>query len=167
MSYADALADLKATFGNKKLLTPAEVAPFIGKSASAQAKLRERDKFPIKPKPGMGNRVVMSIYDVAHYIGDEVEQIEIKSSTNSKPPRQQKANKKTATAIDKTKPIRRPPSLGATLRGFRSRIDALSLQLAFEQALFTELEALILDDATNHPPSSRTPPRTRAKATSV
>lgn len=144
MSYADALADLKATFGNKKLLTPAEVAPFIGKSASAQAKLRERDKFPIKPKPGMGNRVVMSIYDVAHYIGDEVEQIEVKSST-SKPSKQPRASRKTTTAIDKTKPIRRPPSLGATLRGFRSRIDALSLQLAFEQALFAELEAIELD----------------------
>jgi hypothetical protein len=146
VSYADALADLKATFGNKKLLTPAEVAPFIGKSASAQAKLRERDKFPIKPKPGMGKRVVMSIYDVAHYIGDEVEQIEVKPSTG-KPPKQPRTSKKATTAIDKTKPIRRPPSLGATLRGFRRRIDALSLQLEFEQALFTELEALALDRA--------------------
>lgn len=144
MSYADALADLKATFGNKKLLTPAEVAPFIGKSASAQAKLRERDKFPIKPKPGMGKRVVMSIYDVAHYIGDEVEQIEVKPST-SKPSKQPSTSKKTSMAIDKTKPIRRPPSLGATLRGFRSRIEALSLQLQFEQALFAELEAAHLD----------------------
>lgn len=144
VSYADALADLKATFGNKKLLTPAEVAPFIGKSASAQAKLRERDKFPIKPKPGMGKRVVMSIYDVAHYIGDEVEQIEVTPST-SKPSKQPRISKKTTTAIDKTKPIRRPPSLGAALRGFRSRIEALSLQLAFEQALFTELEALLLN----------------------
>lgn len=147
MSYADALADLKATFGNKKLLTPAEVAPFIGKSASAQAKLRERDKFPIKPKPGMGNRVVMSIYDVAHFIGDDAEQIEIKPFTVSKPPKQQKASKRTAATSDKTKPIRRPPSLGATLRGFRSRIEALSLQLEFERALFTELEAIEVDRA--------------------
>lgn len=147
MSYADALADLKSTFGNKKLLTPAEVAPFIGKSASAQAKLRERDKFPIKPKPGMGKRVVMSIYDVAHFIGDDVEQIEVKTPTSSARPKQEKTSKKAAAAIDKTKPIRRPPSLGATLRGFRSRIDALSLQLAFEQALFTELEAVLLDQA--------------------
>ena len=130
------------------------MAPFIGKSASAQAKLRERDKFPIKPKPGMGNRVVMSIYDVAHYIGDEVEQIEIKPSASSKPPKQQKASKKTAAGIDKTKPIRRPPSLGATLRGFRSRIEALSLQLKFEQALFSELEAIELDREALRPSQS-------------
>ncbi len=155
MSYADALTDLKATFGNKKLLTPAEVAPFIGKSASAQAKLRERDKFPIKPKPGMGKRVVMSIYDVAHYIGDEVEQIEINPSTTSKTPKQKKVSKKTAANIDKTKPIRRPPSLGATLRAFRSRIEVLSSQLQFEQALFAELEAIELDQAAKRSQNRR------------
>lgn len=145
MSYADALADLKATFGDKKLLTPADVAPFIDRSPAAQAKLRGRNKFPIKVKQGMGNRVMMSIYDVAHFIGDDAEQIEIKPSTVSKPPKQQKASKKTAATIDKTKPIRRPPSLGATLRGFRARINALSSQLQFELALFAELEAIHSD----------------------
>lgn len=153
MSYADALADLKATFGDKKLLTPADVAPFFGKSPAAQAKLRERDKFPIKVKQGMGKRVVMSIYDVAHYIGDEVEQIEIKPSASSKPPKQQKIGKKASETIDKTKPIRRPPSLGATLRGFRSRIETLSMQLEFEQSLWTELEAMLLDQ--NAKPATR------------
>jgi hypothetical protein len=148
VSYADALADLKATFGSKKLLTPSDIAPFVGKSPAAQAKLRERDKFPIQVKQGMGNRVVMSIYDVAHFIGDEAEQIEIKASTSSARPKQAKRSKKAAAAIDKTKPTRRPPSLGATLRGFRRRIEGLSLQLAFESALFTELEALALEQTT-------------------
>lgn len=145
MSYADALADLKATFGPKKLLTPSDIAPFVGKSPAAQAKLRERDKFPIKVKQGLGNRVVMSIYDVAHFIGDDAEQIEIKPSASSARPKQAKTTKKTATAIDKTKPIRRPPSLGATLRSFHIRIEALSLQLKFEQTLFAELEAIEMD----------------------
>lgn len=145
MSYADALADLKATFGTKKLLTPSDIAPFVGKSPAAQAKLRERDKFPIKVKQGLGNRVVMSIYDVAHFIGDDAEQIEIKPSTSSARPKQAKTSKKTAATIDKTKPIRRPPSLGATLRGFRARINALSSQLQFELALFAELEAIHSD----------------------
>jgi hypothetical protein len=144
MSYADALADLKATYGNKKLLTPAEVAPFIGKSPSAQAKLRERDKFPIKPKPGMGSRVVMSIYDVAHYIGDEPEQIDVKP-TDKRTERPRKTSAKTAKAIDTSKPYRRPPSLGKTLRAFRARLDALSLQLEFEGALFAELERIAMD----------------------
>ena len=155
MSYADALADLKATFGNKKLLTPADIAPFVGKSPAAQAKLRERDKFPIKVKQGMGTRVVMSIYDVAHFIGDEVEQIAIKNPTSSAPAKQAKTSKKAAANIGTTKPFRRPPSLGATLRGFRARIDALSLQLQFEQALFAELEAAQLDTSSKPAHSRR------------
>lgn len=157
MSYADALADLKATFGNKKLLTPADVAPFVGKSPAAQAKLRERDKFPIKVKQGMGNRVVMSIYDVAHFIGDEVEQIEVKTPISSTPPKQAKTSKKAAAVIDKTKPFRRPPSLGATLRALRSRIEAISLQLEFETALFAELESFELDRAAKQPKPRKRP----------
>ena len=34
MSYEDALANLKADFGKKKLLTPAEIAPYISKPPS-------------------------------------------------------------------------------------------------------------------------------------
>jgi hypothetical protein len=150
VSYADALADLKATFGDKKLLTPADIAPFVGKSPAAQAKLRERDKFPIKVKPGMGSRVLMSIYDVAHFIGDEVEPIEVKASENIPRTRQRTTSKKASATIDKTKPTRRPPSLGAMLRGFRRRIDGLALQLDFERALFAELEALALERAAKH-----------------
>ena len=69
MSYADALADLKADFGKKKLLTPAEIAPYIGRSASAIASLRSRKGFP--PAKKEGGKVVVSIYALAHYIGDD------------------------------------------------------------------------------------------------
>lgn len=86
---------------------------------------------------------------------DEVEQIEIKPSASSKTPKQQKVSKKTTANIDKTKPIRRPPSLGATLRAFRSRIEAMSLQIEFEKALFAELESLELDQTAKQPHKRR------------
>ena len=43
MSYEDALADLKAEFGRKTLLTPEDIAPYIDKSPAAQAALRTRN----------------------------------------------------------------------------------------------------------------------------
>ena len=70
MSYQEALADLKADFGKKKLLTPADMAPYISKSPSAQASMRSRKQFPIAKKD-MGGRIVVSIYTLAHYIGED------------------------------------------------------------------------------------------------
>ena len=142
MSYADALADLKADFGKKKLLTPGEIAPYISKSPSAQASMRTRKQFPIAKKD-MGGRVVVSIYALAKYIGeddaspDAVEQIRV-----SKPA---KPVAKTAKGIDKTKPYRRPPSLGKTLTALRKRVIDTALQLHFQQTLFAELEAIAMD----------------------
>jgi hypothetical protein len=145
MSYADALADLKADFGKKKLLSPADIAPYISKSPSAQASMRSRKQFPIAEKD-MGGRVVVSIYALAKYIGegdespDAVEQIRI-----SKPA---KPVAKTAKDIDKTKPYRRPPSLGKTLTALRRRVADAAIQLQYQQALFAELEAIALDQST-------------------
>jgi hypothetical protein len=145
MSYADALADMKADFGKKKLLSPADIAPYISKSPSAQASMRSRKQFPIAEKD-MGGRVVVSIYALAKYIGegdespDAVEQIRI-----SKPA---KPVAKTAKDIDKTKPYRRPPSLGKTLTALRRRVADAAIQLQYQQALFAELEAIALDQST-------------------
>ena len=143
MSYEDALADLKADFGKKKLLTPAEIAPYISKSPSAQASMRTRKQFPIAKKE-MGGRVVVSIYALAKYIGeddagppDAAEKIRV-----GKP---SKPVTKTAKGIDKTKPYRRPPSLGKTLTALRKRVIDTALQLQFQQTLFAELEAIAMD----------------------
>lgn len=144
MSYADALADLKADFGKQMLLTPAEIAPYICKSPSAQASLRTRKRFPIAQKD-MGGRVVVSIYALAHFIGDdEEEEVDIapKPAPAAKPA---KIASKSATGIDKSKPIRRPPSLGRTLTMLRARVIDTALQLQFQQALFSEIEACALD----------------------
>ena len=105
MSYEDALADLKADFGKKKLLTPADIAPYISKTPSAQASMRSRKQFPIAEKD-MGGRVIVSIYALARYIGeddappDSPEKIRV-----SKP---DKLAVKTAKGADKTRPYRRP-----------------------------------------------------------
>lgn len=144
MSYKDALADLKADFGKKKLLTPAEIAPYISKSPSAQASMRTRKQFPIAKKD-MGGRVVVSIYALAKYIGEDDDAIIVpKPAPATKPT---KVSVKSASGADKTKPIRRPPSLGRTLTMLRARVIDTALQLQFQQTLFSELEAFALDQA--------------------
>jgi hypothetical protein len=141
MSYEDALADLKADFGKKKLLTPAEIAPYICKSPSAQASMRTRKQFPIAKKD-MGGRIVVSIYTLARYIGEDDEAENFPKPASAKPA---KASTKTAKGIDKTKPYRRPPSLGRMLTAFRARVIDTALQLQFQQSLFGEIEAYALD----------------------
>ena len=130
MSYEEALADLKADFGKKKLLTPTDIAPYISKSPSAQASMRTRKQFPIAKKE-MGGRVVVSIYALAKYIGEDdsgppdgAEKIRV-----GKPA---KSAAKTAKGVDKTKPCRRAPSLGKTLTAFRKRVIDTALQLQFQ-----------------------------------
>lgn len=141
MSYADALADLKADFGKQKLLTPSDIAPYISKTASAQAALRSRKKFPIATKD-VGGRIFVSVYDLAHYIGDdEAEEVELaKRPQKAKPQHPTKS-----TGIDKSKPTRRPPSLGKTLKLMRAQREALELQLEFQRDLYIDLEAIELD----------------------
>lgn len=142
MSYEDALADLKAEFGKKKLLTPSDIAPYICKSPSAQASMRTRKKFPIAQKD-MGGRIFVTIYALARFVGgdDDAENVP-KPAATSKPA---KPSAKTAKGIDKTKPYRRPPSLGRMLTTFRTRVIDTALQLQFQQALLGELEAVALD----------------------
>jgi|GEM_PF-3014040 len=142
MSYEDALADLKAEFGKKKLLTPSDIAPYICKSPSAQASMRTRKQFPIAQKD-MGGRIFVTIYALARFVGeDDDTQSTPKPTTPTKPAT---ASTKTAKGIDKTKPYRRPPSLGKTLTMLRKRVVDTALQLQFQQSLFGELEAIAMD----------------------
>lgn len=153
MSYQDALADLKEEFGKKKLLTPSDIAPYIDRSASAQATLRTRKRFPIAKKD-LGGRVVVSIYALARFIGEDDDPIIVpKPAPATKPA---KASAKSAKGVDKTKPIRRPPSLGRTLTMLRARVIDTALQLQFQQALFSELEAIALDKAAKPGRSRKT-----------
>jgi hypothetical protein len=142
MSYQDALADLKEEFGKKKLLTPADIAPYIDRSASAQASMRTRKQFPIAKKD-LGGRVVVSIYALARFIGEDGDVIAVPKPAPAA--KAAKASSKSASGIDKTKPIRRPPSLGRTLTMLRARVEHAALQLKFQQTLYAELEAVAMD----------------------
>lgn len=142
MSYQEALADLKADFGKKKLLTPADMAPYISKSPSAQASMRSRKQFPIAQKD-IGGRIFVTIYAFARFIGEDDDVESAPKSTGASKPA--KPSAKTAKGIDKTKPFRRPPSLGRMLTAFRTRVIDTALQLQFQQALLSELEVVALD----------------------
>ena len=148
MSYADALADLKADFDPKKLLTMDDIAPHIGRSRGAQTKLKGCGRFPL-PVKKVGNAICVSIYDLAHLIGDEAEeapaQSPIKTNTTAKA---SKVRKTAATkAIVSNRPTRRPPSLGKMLRGYGKRLEELAIEIEAERLLFTELEAIEMDRA--------------------
>lgn len=152
MSYADALADLKADFGKQKLLTPPDIAPYISKTAAAQAALRSRKKFPIATKD-VGGRIFVSIYDLAHYIGDDDKAEEVKPAKQPSKTKPQQPTK--STGIDKSKPTRRPPSLGKTLKLMRAQREAMELQLEFQRDLYIELEAIELDRTAKSGKSKR------------
>lgn len=154
MSYQSALADLKQSFGDKKLLTPAEIAPYIGKSAAAQAKLRDRGHFPIKVRRDMGNRVVMSIYDVARYIGEPVDDSPSPMPSSGLTKIDTRAKQSTrplsvSAGADAQRPFRRPPSLGRSLRAFEAHIKAAEAELAFDKELYSALESLALQALTS------------------
>ena len=146
MSYADALSDLKESFGAKKVLTIAEIAPHIGRSRGAQAKLVQRGRFPMKVKK-VGNALCVSIYDLAHFIGDESEEAPAPSPVKaSAPAKTSKTRRPTPTkATASNKPTRRPPSLGKLLRGYGKRLQELTVEIEAERILFAELEAIEMD----------------------
>lgn len=69
---ATILADLRGRFGSKVLLTPEDLAEVLGVSVGQQANLRSQGRFPI-PTKRMGNRVMVSIYDLAQYLARQCE----------------------------------------------------------------------------------------------
>jgi hypothetical protein len=143
MSFEQALKDLQAEFGKKKLLTPDEIAPHIGRSANAQAVLRSRKRFPI-PKKVLGNRIVVSIYDLAHYIGDEGEAGAVEGAAPTQPAKVSR-RRLPNPAPDPGRPTRRAPSLGKTLRALRRQNEDMALELEFRRALLTKLDAIDFD----------------------
>ena len=61
------LADLRNQFGPKVLLDPDDLAPVINISVGQQANLRSEGRFPI-PYEKIGNRIKVSIYDLAKHL---------------------------------------------------------------------------------------------------
>lgn len=137
MSYEEALADLKEQYGARKMLNTDEVAEAIGKSREALAMLRYRRRFPIGKK--VGARFMVSIYDLAHFIGDPPEP---EGAAPAVPPKQ--ASKPRSSTTDKSKPTRKPPSLARSIMAFRKSIDEMQGQVEFQNEIFARLEAMDL-----------------------
>lgn len=141
MSYKEALADLKEQYGARKMLNTDEVAEAIGKSREALAMLRYRRRFPIGKK--VGARFMVSIYDLAHFIGDPPEPKEASPAIQPKP-----APKPHISSSEKSKPTRKPPSLAKSIMAFRKSIDEVQAQLDFQNEIFARLEALSIAHIT-------------------
>lgn len=73
MDYQTVLDDLKARFGDKRLLTPDDIALITGVSAKAQANQRARGTFaiPLLPQGAKSRKVLISIYDLAEHLAGE------------------------------------------------------------------------------------------------
>jgi hypothetical protein len=77
------LGDLKARYGDKVLLDPKDLEPALGITVGQQANLRSAGRFPIRTTK-VGNKVKVSIYDMADYLSSLCEasvDIEIKASS--------------------------------------------------------------------------------------
>lgn len=155
MSYPEVLADLKARFGNKLLLTATDIAEAIGKDTRAQASHRYRARQKGKPKDKddilwnpeqRGKRLKVSIHAVARYIvsGDPSEEASSAPSERTPSARRVRAPKASG-APDPSRPTRRPPSLGKVLRDFQRGIVGLERELAFRRELVAELERVELE----------------------
>lgn len=113
-----ALDDLKAKFGDKKILSPSDIAPLINVSEKVQANLRSAGRFPI-PVKKVGVKVGVSIYDLARWLDGDIE--ETKQTTAIPQIKQRKRN------IDK------------------DWITAFQLQLEFENELLICLKKIRLE----------------------
>lgn len=137
--YAEVLLDLKKEFNGKILLSPADIAPYISKSAEAQWALRERGNFPIKYSK-MGRSIVIKIYDLARYFADDQEMDAVNTPTPPKPkPKAVAAAKKGLTMNQ-----RRIPNFAKTLMLFGQQVEQQEMQLDFMRQLFAELERIEL-----------------------
>jgi len=157
VSYADALSELKASFGDKKLLTIAEVAPHLGNSATALAKLRSRGAFPL-PIKKVGASARVSIYDLARFVGEPGDEPAPAKAEQAAPSKKPRAAAKAAPAAS-NKPTRRPPSLGRTLRGFGRLLADRAFELDAQRELFFALEAVEFDRAVRRKSTRQAPPR--------
>ena len=149
MSYADALADLRRAFGAKKSLTMQDIAPHLGKSPEALAKLLQRGRFPLKVSR-VGSSICVSIYDLARFLGGAAEEQQPPNATDpgkaSIPPAAERPSGTKGKATPSMgKPARSPPSLGRLVRGYAKRLEELTVELEAERMLFAELEAMEID----------------------
>lgn len=90
--FQQILEDLKATFGSKIQLSPADIAEIIDMSEGQQANLRSEGRFPI-PYTKDGGRIRISIYALAKYLA-ECCSIDVKQEMKSLPVTLPRSDKK-------------------------------------------------------------------------
>ena len=90
--FQQILEDLKATFGSKIQLSPADIAEIIGISEGQQANLRSEGRFPI-PYTKDGGRIRISIYALAKYLA-ECCSVSVKQELKSVPVSMPRSDKK-------------------------------------------------------------------------
>ena len=134
--YAEVLADLKKEFNGKILLSPADIAPYISKSAEAQWALRERGNFPIKYSK-MGRSIVIKIYDLARYFADDQE---MDAVTPTPTPKAKAVSAKKGLTTNQ----RRIPNFAKTLMLFNQTVEQQEMKSEFMRHLFGELEKIYL-----------------------
>lgn len=139
------LEDLKKTFGEKRILSPREIAPFINKSMNAQANMRSKPRktFPI-PTIKIGKNVYVSIYNLAEYLATG----ECKGQVKEEEAPEEPQNAPYATSSRKRKVRTDLRGLFDSPMGFAS--DMLSQwkdDLEFQSELFREIEVLQLSES--------------------
>lgn len=148
MSYEAILAELKAEFGKKVLLSPDDIAPWIAKSRDAQQALRKRGTFPI-PTTKMGGRIVIKIYDLAKWLSTTPEETVVVYPPTKKPVKQ-----------DKPSPFARPyksrhPGFAKSLMDFSTGLQKQQESLNFSMELYRALETIALQKIVEDEPPKR------------
>jgi hypothetical protein len=130
--FTAVLEDLKDRFGDKALLSPADIAPLIASSEKVQANLRSQGRFPI-PVQKMGTKVGISIYHLAEYLANGTVNIRTEASKDFQKVLNVPAPKKSKSS----------PRSKEWLMAFRQHTED---QYAYEIELFDRLERMLDDD---------------------
>lgn len=121
--------DLKNKYGEKYLLSPAELALIINKSVAAQANMRSTGTFPIKVVK-IGKKIGISVYDVADFLVSG----------------QLKEISKTKIAVDTAKITTKITKK----RGARDWLLAFEQSVNFQQNLLSHLHELRLKEIVKY-----------------
>lgn len=135
--YDKILEDLQKTFGDRKFLSPADIAPIIYTSTQTQANMRSKGIFPL-PTFKQGKKVGITIYALADWLAIN-SQLPTKSS-----PKQGTSSKIIATP--------RPVKIK---KGKNDWIIAFRENLEFNQNLATHLEKIALQEAVGIDPNQK------------
>lgn len=123
MSYDQILADLKALYGEKTVLSPRDIAAQLGRTPQAIANLKHRGTLPF-PTVDVGDRYGVSIYDFAGWLAGGSKPKGAKAKASAPPPVPPPANRR--------------KNLAAVLLAFQQQRDFLA-------DLCRELECLVLE----------------------